>query len=375
MNRRQPSAGRRKVFEVLECGGPGGTGNQVAAICNHLDPAKFEVALVYASRNFDPHAYRRLASGAARAFYIPELVREITPRLDLKAFLRLRELFRRERPDVVHAHSSKAGALARLAAWSTGVPKIYYSPRGYSFLQQDRSPWARALYRAVEFSVSWIGEVVAVSPSEAGLARTLTLGRPVHVICDPFLGDIPPARPPREKGALIVAACGRMAAARAPDAFINLSQRLTQSRHGLRCVWIGGGDDEARLRRDLENKNLGAKVEITGWLGRAEVLKRLADCDILVHYSRWDALPNAVLEAMALGLPVVASNAPGCRDAVVDGVTGLIARNEEQLLQHCLKLIDDPELGRRLGQAGQKRVRESFALKDAAARIEELYLS
>lgn len=370
--RRPREGGRLKVFEVLECGGPGGTGNQVAAICNALDPERFEAGLAFASRGTDPEEYRQGAAGAKKAFYIPEMVREISVLQDLKALIKLYRLFRREAPDVVHAHSSKGGFLARLAAWLAGVPRIFYSPHGYGFLQQDRSRAARALYKTLEFSVSWIGEIAAVSPSEAELARRLSWGKPVHVVKDAYLGESPaPELSPHEGTA--VGSCGRLAAARNPEAFINLAQRLTDSRNNLKCVWIGGGEAEPSLRTHLENMNLLGKVEVTGWLEAGKVQERLRGLDILVHFSRWDAMPNAVLEAMALGLPVVASDIPANRDAVIHGETGFLAKNEIELLEYCLKLVDDPDLRSRLGGAGRERVRREFGLREALSALEELY--
>lgn len=363
---------RIKVLEVLECGGPGGTGNQVAAIVNALDPKKFEAVLVFACRDSDPEVYKAQARGAAKAVYVPDLVREICPWRDLKAFSKLLNIFKDEKPQVVHAHSSKAGVLARLAAWLAGVPKIYYSPHGYGFLQQDRSGLTRALYRLIEWSVSWIGEIVAVSPSEAALARGLSWGKPVHVVPDPCLGKSPDGPAPPHEGT-VVGGCGRLTAARNPEAFVNLCQRLTDSRNGLRCVWIGGGEQEPAVRRHLENMNLVSKVEVTGWKAPEEVLERMRGLDVLVHYSRWDGLPNAVLEAMALGLPVVASDVPGCRDAVVHGETGFLAKSEVELLEYCLKLVDDPALRKRLGEAGRKRAHSEFSAQKALSGLEGLY--
>jgi hypothetical protein len=212
-----------RVFQVLECGGPGGTGNQVAAICNGLPAGDFDVSLVYAVRpGADADAYRRSASGAARAFYLPEMTRAVSPIQDLRALRKLHALFKAEKPDVVHAHSSKAGVLARWAAWLAGVPRIFYSPHGYGFLQQDRPRAARALYRLAERLTSWIGTIVAISPSEAELARPLAWGKPVELVCDPFLGDWPPRAEPRPHEGLVVGSCGRLTAARNPQAFFNI---------------------------------------------------------------------------------------------------------------------------------------------------------
>jgi glycosyltransferase involved in cell wall biosynthesis len=372
--RRKPREGVLKVFQVLECGGPGGTGNQVAAVCNGLDPRRFETTLIYAVRpGCSAEEYRAKAAGAKQAVFVPEMVRSISPANDWRAFRRLVALFRAEQPDVVHAHSSKAGILARWAAWIAGVPRVFYTPHGYGFLQQDHSPVKRALYRAVEAASSWIGTIVAVSPSEAELARPLAWGKPVTVVCDPYLGELPAAGGPRPHEGLLVGSCGRMTYARNPDAFVNLAQRLTDSRNGLKCVWIGGGDQEAEIRKQADNMNLQGRLEVTGWLDSAEAQGRLGSLDVLVHYSRWDGLPNAVLEAMAHGLPVVASDAPGARDAVVHGETGFLAKNEIELLELTLRLIDEPELRRRLGAAGRRRVEAAFRLEQALAKLEALY--
>jgi glycosyltransferase involved in cell wall biosynthesis len=360
-----------KVLQVLECGGPGGTGNQVAAICNGLDPAVFEIGLVYNARDGKPEDYRKLAAGAARAVLVPELCREISPARDLKAFSRLREIFKVEKPDVVHLHSSKAGFLGRLAAKAAGVKKIYYSAHGYGFLQQDRSPAAQTLYHALEKLVSGIGEIVAVSPSEARLAQMLCGGRPVHTVCDGYLGR--PPEPFLAHDGTVVGGCGRLTAARNPDAFVKLCQRLTDSRNGMRCVWIGGGEEESAVRANLENMNMVSKVEVTGWLDSAAAREKLRGLDVFVHYSSWDGLPNAVLEAMAHGLPVVASDIPANRDAVVDGQTGFLAKTEMELLEKTLKLVDDPGLRRKMGEAGRERVKNSFSHQESLKALSRLY--
>ncbi|HAM34760.1 MAG TPA: hypothetical protein DEB40_00155 [Elusimicrobia bacterium] len=365
--------GRTKVLEVLECGGPGGTGNQVAAICNGLDPRRFDAVLVYAVRpGEDPEQYRGQVPGAKTAYHVPDMVREISLGRDLKAFVRLCSIMRREAPDAVHAHSSKAGVLARLAAWLTGAPRVFYSPHGYSFLQTDRSPASRLLYRAAEWSVSWIGEIVAVSPSEARLARSLNWGNPVHTVCDPYLGPAEPPPPLPHEG-LALGACGRLTAARNPEAFVRLAAGLRRARPDARFIWIGGGEQEEDIRRLAHERGLQGNLEITGWLKPEQALEKMRELDILVHYSRWEGLPNAVLEAMALGLPVVASDAPGNQDAVIPDVTGLLARDEASLLRAALRLAHDASLRRKLGQAGRERILLEFTPAQALGALEKLY--
>ncbi len=358
-----------KILQVLECGGPGGTGNQVAAICNGLDPSLFDVGLVFNTRDGNPDEYRQKASGAKTAIHVPELTREISPGNDLAALRRLKAIFKAEKPDVVHLHSSKAGFLGRLAAKAARVPKIYYSPHGYGFLQQDRGNASRQLYKSLEKLVSRIGEIVAVSPSEAELAQTL--GAKVHTVCDGYLGEGRATLIPHD--GTMVGGCGRLTAARNPDAFVNLCQRLTDSRNNLRCVWIGGGENEPAVRQHLENMNMLIKVEVTGWVSPEAAQEKLRGLDLFVHYSRWDGLANSVLEAMAHGLPVVASDIPANRDAIIHGETGYLAKNEVELLEYCLKLVDNRSLRKKLGDAGQERVAKVFSHQDSLKRLSDLY--
>jgi glycosyltransferase involved in cell wall biosynthesis len=357
------------VFQVLECGGPGGTGEQVAAICNGLDPATFDVSLVYAIRGGSPEEYRAKCAGAKTAYFLPEMTREISLTGDLDAFRKLRALFMERRPDVVHAHSSKAGVLARAAAKAAGIKTIFYTPHGYGYLQNDRSAASRFLYKTIEKAVSRVGSVIACAPGEAAAAAALGAVS-VHTVCDAYLGEF---REPLPHDGLGAGSCGRLTYARNPDAWVLLAQRLTDSRNGLKCVWIGGGEDEARVRGLLLNMNLDGRAEITGWKTAAEARERLRELDFFVHYSRWDALPNAVLEAMAAGLPVVASDNAGNRDAVLNGETGFIVKSEVELLERCQQLIDDKPLRLKLGAAGRERVRREFSRERMLADLSRLY--
>ena len=363
-----------RVMEVVECGGPGGTGYQVAAICNGLDKKRFETSLVYAVRpGCLPSEYEELARGADRFYHVPEMVREISPASDFKALLRLYRLFKEKRPDIVHAHSSKAGFLTRFAAWAAGVRRIYYSPRGYSFLQLDRTFLIRGFYRLLESLGSLFGEIIAVSESEAALAESLGAGK-IRVVRDAYLGDLSPTDRTDAPGRdVVVCASGRLTYARRPDAFVRLAQRLSDSRNRVRCVWIGDGEMQPLIEEMIRDLGLTGKLEVTGWLPHAQALRRIAEADIFVHYSRWDAIPNAVLEAMAAGLPVVASDIPGNRGLVRSGRNGFLAAAEPELLERTLELIDDPALRARLGQAGKRMVQADYSKERLMREITGLY--
>ncbi|MBI2362254.1 MAG: glycosyltransferase, partial [Elusimicrobia bacterium] len=183
--------------------------------------------------------------------------------------------------------------------------------------------------------------------------------RRVAVVPDAYLGGKPGA-PVAHEG-LVVTAVGRATYARRPEAFARLAAGLAGR---ARFLWVGDGE----LREALTG------VEVTGWLSPEEVSTRLLRSDVFVHFSRWEGLPNAVLEAMAHGLPVVASAVPGNKDLVSDGATGFLAGDERVLRTRVEELLGDPSLRARLGAAGKSRVLGEFTLPRLAARLSELYL-
>lgn len=326
---------RIKVLQVVDASADGAAAAQAAAIRDGLDPARFEADVVDASA--------RSVAG-------------------------LRRIFLERRPDVVHAQGSQGGARARAAAKAAGVRKIFYTPHGYAFLSRERSAAARALDLLIERGAAKFGATIAASESEAAAARRL--GPAVRLVPDAYLGDFPEPRPHDD---VVVGSFGDMSRARHPDAWVLLAQRLTDSRNGVKCSWIGGGEGEAKARTDLTNMNLLMKAAVTGRLPPAEARERLRGLDVFVQYSRWDAAPDALLDAIALGLPVVASDLPAHRDAVVHGETGFLVKDEVELLERCQELLDDADLRRRLGAAGRERLRRERSRERQLAELSRLY--
>jgi glycosyltransferase involved in cell wall biosynthesis len=251
----------------------------------------------------------------------------------------LRRLFAEKRPDVVHAYAF--GLPARAAAKSAGVKKVFCGPHA------DESSTGGVL--------DWL---------------TGKFAPPAVVVRDAYLGGFPE---PKAHEGLVAGSLGEMTPAHDPDAWVLLAQRLCDSRNGLSCLWIGGGEEEAAARINLTNMNLLSKVEVTGALPADAARERLRGLDLFVHYTRAGAPADPILDAMAAGLPVVASDIPAHREAVEDGVTGYFVKNEVELLERCQALLDDDDLRRRLGAAGRERVRREFSPERRLAELSRLY--
>jgi glycosyltransferase involved in cell wall biosynthesis len=368
------SAEKPKICHVLEAGELSGCGRMVAAICSGLDPERFDIVLAFAVR---PGTLREDFEASfpshVRKYFIPEMVRSINPLKDLAALLKLWVLFRQERPEVVHAHSSKAGVLARFAAWGSGIKKIFYSPHGYSFRMTDISRAARTVYFLAEWVASRIGHIVANGPNEARLARQLSGLEKVHECYNAI--DIDRCRlksRQRTAGPLRVVTCGRITTAKYPEAFVRLAARLSGVLPDITFLWIGGGEaGETQELLDLARQHrLHEKFHITGWLRQDRAWDKLAQADVVVHYSRWDVLPTSVLESMALERPVVGSTTV---EQIIHGVTGFVARDEDQLYYFVKQLLEDTELRTRFGSQARQIMEEQYSLSRLIEELETVY--
>jgi glycosyltransferase involved in cell wall biosynthesis len=316
----------------------------------------------------------REAAETLRLRYVPlrHLQRPISPWRDALALAELVRLIRRVRPDVVHASSSKAGVLGRVAAWATGVPLRFFTVHGWAFgASTGRSA---LLYRWADRLVSPLTTAtICVSELEraAGLAahtcraeRTLVIRNAVDV------RGAPRSRAARPRPLLI--AVGRL---RPPKDFETLLRALALlPAEQVDAVIVGDGPQRGELEALVARLGLQDRVRFEG--ERRDVPSLLAHADLFVLSSRSEGLPVSVLEAMAAGLPVVASAVGGIAELVVDGETGVLVgpADAEALAAALGRLAAEPELRRRLGDAGRARAEELFDLEAFRRAHVELYL-
>jgi glycosyltransferase involved in cell wall biosynthesis len=238
------------------------------------------------------------------------------------------------RPDIVHAHSSYAGLYVRLLPRRL-ADAVVYTPHGFSFERRDVSVAARGVFWLAEAALSLRGVcVAAVGPREAELARRLP-GRQavIHVpnavrLIEPVPPHLIPeaAGPPR----LRVATLGRITPAKDPGFFRRLVLLGRDLDLPLRWIWVGGGEPAA------EQALRDAGVLVTGWISRSAALGWLAAADLYVHTAAWEGAPISVLEAAALGLPIVARRTPSLAALGMPSLSD----TPEELIEAIRSLLD-----------------------------------
>ncbi len=291
---------------------------------------------------------------------------------DLAGFVELVRLLRRHRPDILHASSSKAGVLGRLAGFLARVPIRIFTVHGWAFAAYPGL--VGRLYRSADRLVRPLTTVtICVSERERKLglaahtcdaARTVVIRNAVDV-AGARLGE-----PARRQRALIVAV-GRL---KAPKDFVSLVRALGRlAPDSFEAVIVGDGPDRARLEDEIGHLGLAGRVRLAG--ERRDVAELLADADVFALSSSSEGMPVSVLEAMAAGLPVVASRVGGVPEQVVDGETGLLVEpgDPEDLAEALARLVGDRELRGRLGAAGRARAEDAFDLEPFRRAHLELY--
>src|SRR5690554_6829498 len=284
---------------------------------------EIETTIIYSSKRKEiiPENVRKEFSEHVTLIEI-DMVRELSPIKDFRSALTLRKLLKKINPEVVHLHSSKAGVLGRLAnsLLFSGKKKIFYTPHGYSFLRQDISAPQRALFRFIEkYSQRFFGgTTIACGDTEYEIAKSF--GKSVLVRNGINVEEVHQYSKPYENKRLTIGIVGRITFARNPDLFNKIAEIFPQ----YDFVWIGDGEDRHLLT--------ATNIHVTGWFNNNSlVFPFLNQLDVYLQTSLWEGLPIALLEAMVLKKPIVATNIIGNKDVVIPEKNGFLFENINQL--------------------------------------------
>jgi glycosyltransferase involved in cell wall biosynthesis/uncharacterized membrane protein len=312
------------------------------------------------------------AARVAGVRFVPlkHLRRAITPVHDVLGLVELIRLFRRERPDIVHASSSKAGVLGRLAAFVAGVPIRIFTVHGWAFAAYDGVAgrlylWADRVVRPLTTLVICVSR----RERELGLrARACTPGRSAVVHNAVDLRAFPVAVTRGEPPQIITV--GRFAY---PKDYVTLVRAVACVETDFHAIFVGEGPDRRAVANEIRRLGLAPSVALVG--ARSDVPELLAEADVFVLSSRSEGLPMSVLEAMAAGLPVVATDVGGVSELVLDGETGLLVPpgDATALATALERLLRDEDLRRRMAASARARVEREFDLTTFQKAHVELY--
>lgn len=348
-------------------------GPLIASLRSH----KFDVHVAAPAITSSKATHERLREIGAQAHDVTLRRAGISPTADLTTLADLWRLMRRIQPDIVLAYTIKPVIYGMIAAWLARVPRRFalITGLGYAFTSDEgRTPirlLAQQLYR---FSLTRAQHVFFQNPDDQALFREqsiLQAGTPSSVVngSGVDLSLFSPAPLPTNSPVFLLIA--RLLGDKGVREYVDAARRIRKRFPQIRCLLAGWID---------ENPDAIADVELQAWrregvvefLGRlTDVRPAIASCTVYVLPSYREGTPRTVLEAMAMGRAIITTDAPGCRETVIESVNGFLVpvKSTEALEAAMQRFVTDPSLAARMGAQSRKLAAEKYDVQQVNAEI------
>jgi len=330
---------------------------------------------------------RALANGV-RLVIVDQMRRAINPRLDLKSYFTLKGILRRERPDIVHTHSSKAGILGRAAAHAAGVPVIVHTIHGMPF-HANENPFANLAYIALEkLAARWSDAIVTVCDAMAEQAaaaavapreKFTTIYSGMEV--DSFLEASRHRGQTRRRlgipaDAPVVGKVARLFHLKGHEYLIEAMPAVLEKFPKVRFVFVGDGILKEALADQARRLGVFDSIVFAGLVQSHEVPAMIGAMDLLVHCSLREGLARVLPQGLLAGVPVISYDVDGAREVVIPGKTGWLLPPKEVtgLSEAIVEALTEPEKARAMARAGRELCRNRFRAEVMVDEIERLYL-
>lgn len=365
-NRRNSRRARPRILQVVTKADLGGAQVHVLDLLRGFKD-EFEMVLATGEEGYCTDQARSLG---IECHVLPSLVQRIDPISDLKALAQSVGLLRAIRPDLVHSHTTKAGLIGRFAARLVNVPAVF-TAHTWCFSEGTSLAW-RALGRPAEtFAALCSKKIITVSEANRTAAVNKKIAR-----ADKFVtvhnggADTPHRARPGSGNPPRIVMVARFAAQKNQTLLVETVAKLKSP---AILTLIGDGPLRQQAEQAAAACPAHIKVEFLGQ--RQDIPELLAQADLFVLSTNWEGFPISILEAMRAGLPVISTDVNGVREAVDDGVTGLLVspRDGDGLLKALEKVAFDPAMLERMGIRGRARFEEFFSLDAMLGKTVSVY--
>ena len=389
----KPEAAKRKsrfkVAQVITRMEWGGSPDIVRIICTSLRENGYDVKLIMGpGKHFSGKTRAFLDGFKDRTVIIPSLRRNINPFLDFLALARLHAIFRREKFDIVHTHTAKAGMLGRIAAYLVGTPKIIHMPHGHNFYGYFGPFMSKSIVVLERFVARFTDKIVVLTKLEKKdfLDFEVKGSEDIDIIpsgleLNDFHGvDNGEKEWKRNQLGLnsfekVVGMVSRLEGVKGPEYFIEAAKEVAERINNVKFLIVGEGSLRSSLERQTEKLELEGKIKFLGW--REDALEIITVLDILVQPSLNEAVGRVLLEAQVSGVPVVATGVGGIPEVVREGITGIIVspRDSNALADAVCNLLEDEKKRKEMSGEARKWVRDKFSSVKMMEEVLRIYRS
>jgi glycosyltransferase involved in cell wall biosynthesis len=364
-----------RVLHVAEAAG--GVERYLYALLRNSDPQTVKNYFV-ASQHYEVEKFQKYASG----IYQIKMAHAASIKEDKKSIKQIKKIVNQIKPDIVYAHSTKAGALTRIALIGMHIPVIY-NPHGWAFniIQSNKKELAYKLIEKVQ--IPFTNRIICISEAEkeSAVRNHICSADKIQVIAngvDFELLDHAKTVTRNELGipkdAFVVGQIGRLTEQKSPDIFVEMAEKIKEVIPNSFFVMIGDGNLEGEVRNSIKAKGLEESFLITGWVQNPTGY--LNCLDVATMLSRWEGFGLALVEYMYGGVPLVSTKVDAIPYVINDGVDGLLVEpnRPDEAAQAVMRLYHDSTLATELVKNGRSIARSQYDIKRVVKQTYHLYV-
>jgi len=374
---------RQKVLQIITLSQWGGAQQVVFDLAVHLNKEYFQVEVACQGAGL---LVEKLRKENIKVYEIPFLQREMSFVNDLKTFFYLKKLIKKEKYDIVHCHSAKAGILGRWAAKAAGVKKIYYTVHSWSFYNQEEFGKKAKLFIFLEkFFALWAKKIICVAQKvmEDGIAYRIAPKEKFLVIANGIDFKVENKREQIrsdygiKSSEVVLGMVARLAYPKDPLLFLQTAREVLNKVSNAKFILVGDGPLMGQCQAFVQEQKLQEKILLLGEKMPAQTRALFFAFDVFVLLSHFEGMPITILEAMFAKLPVIASDVGGIKELVEKEKGGfLLERNQKELCEEkMLYLIQNAQTRKQMGEYNFQKAQNQFSLEKMIKNYESLYLS
>ncbi|NOU19611.1 MAG: glycosyltransferase [Bacteroidales bacterium] len=371
-----------KILYGLEAAG-GGALKHLVYIVTRLNPELFDITVMLSNLRLEnaENEIKKMQCAGAKVIFIP-IHRNIRPINDLIALSKIWYYIYTHKFHIVHAHSSKAGALFRIASWLARTPKVYYTPHCFYF--QSQSGFSKWFFIKIEKLMGKITTGIIVSDAEMlHLLRNkiVSPSKAYNINNAIDFNEYNPTVNVNEakhqlgisSDSLVVGAIGRLTTQKDWITYIYAANEVIKTYPNVVFLIVGEGELRINLELLIAELGLQRNIILTGYV--IEIYKIYGIIDVFVNTSLWEGLPYVFLEAMHYKKPIIATGSEG-ETVVINRHNGLTSPQHDfkNVAENIILLLQDKTLSENLGKKGYELILEKYSFNNFIQKHEALYL-
>lgn len=366
-----------KIVHVLHA--VGGVDVSLRLILANIDSNRFESIVIHGdSDKNEPFLNDK---GVAVKNYPISIHRNIEASKDYKAIFTTSKIVKREKPNLIHAHSAKGGVIGKIVGKMNNVP-VLHTPQAYSFLSAESKLKRNIFLRLEKYLSKWDNKILASSTSEKNRAlnqvgykdnRVLLFNNSINAI-----DDIPTLSIEKTWPDEYICSVGRPSFQKNIELMMEVLHEIKTKRPSIHLVLMGVGYHSPNLQQVQEligKYGLETNITILEWTKREDIFSIIKNSRLYISTARYEGLPYSVIEALALKKACVVSDADGNRDLIANDKNGYVIKNEnkKEFAKAVLNLLDDDEKRKDFEAYSYQLFNQHYNIKNTIQHLEGIY--